>query len=66
MFYVFLISVNANSSLPFFTILLSMLYSPESSGEADVDAAVAREGTEGSELYQTEDGEHVAILLQMK
>ncbi|TMS14700.1 Next to BRCA1 gene 1 protein [Larimichthys crocea] len=32
-----------------------MLYSPESSGEADVDTAVAREGTEGSELYQTED-----------
>ncbi|TKS92315.1 BRCA1 gene 1 protein [Collichthys lucidus] len=30
--------------------------SPESSGEADVDAAVAREGAEDSELYQTEDG----------
>ncbi|XP_036946355.1 next to BRCA1 gene 1 protein isoform X1 [Acanthopagrus latus] len=29
--------------------------SPESSGETDVDPAAAREGTEGTELYQTED-----------
>lgn len=39
------------------------LYSPESSGDADVDASDAGEGAEGSELYQNEDGKHIAVSL---
>lgn len=46
-------------------VLLLQLCSPESSGEADVDVAVADagEGAEGSELYQSEAGKHIATLL---
>ncbi len=43
-----------------------MLCSPESSGEIDVNPIAAGEGAEGSELYQTEDGKHIAILLPEK
>lgn len=40
------------------------LYSPESSGETDGSAA--GEGAEGAELYQTEDGKHIAASLPVK
>lgn len=43
-----------------------MLLSPESSGEADVDPTAAREGAEGSDLYQTEDGKHSSISLPVR
>lgn len=49
-------------------VLVLQLYSPESSGEADVDtiAAAAGGGAEGSELYQSEDGKHINMLLPVK
>lgn len=40
-----------------------MLCSPGSDGETDVDRVAAGEGAEGSALYQTEDGKHIAISL---
>lgn len=43
-----------------------MFCSPESCGETDVDPAAAGEGAEGSELYQTEDGEHISVSLPVK
>lgn len=43
-----------------------MLHSPESSGEADGDPAAAGDSAEGSDLYQTEDGKHIALLLPVR
>ncbi len=42
-------------------ILFFDVVSPESSGETDVDHAAAGEGAQSSELYQPDDGEHVAV-----
>lgn len=57
-------SVDCFTALTYMHVLVLMLHSPESNGEADADpAATVESGPEGTDLYQTEDGKLSALCL---